>query len=273
MTDPSGAQRRSKTDTTAVPAADRLLEQLRQALYKMEHQAVRMETLHLQWSSYLILLSLFVLGISLYQLYVNGRHCYNDIQLWNARPTAPFTVQHATALGMILRYSVLYGMSTYMMLLLALFLQKKLVLQPHATDNTPPPLFRHAYYRFAQSSLGPILFLYCYKNMAGNNVPGRTSYEILPCIPQSWRTWISPQEEGATPFLTWTEKQPFPVTVLFFVIGSVSVYFMQQQRKQMTSSKNTILTLQAELLQKRKKAQGDGANNNALATEAKDKSA
>jgi hypothetical protein len=195
------------------------------------------------------------LGISIYQLYLSGAQCYSDIQYWNDIPTTPFVVRQTTAIGMIVRYSVLYIMSTMMIVLLALFLQKKLVLQNSNAGETLP-LFRHAYYRLAQSCLGPILFLYYFKNMPGNDTKGEggSSYEILPCIPSSWLGLI--EQDAHAAFVTTLAQQQFPVVVVFFIIASLSIYFMQQQRKQMLHSRNSILTLQTELQKKKENTAG-----------------
>jgi hypothetical protein len=250
----TSSPRRSKTEAEASGAptnsnAERLLEQLRNALLKLEHSAVRMDTLHWQWNNYLILLSLFVLGISLYQLYISGSQCYSDVQFWNGNPTSPLVVRPTTAVGMILRYSMLYIISILMIVLLALFLQKKLVLH-NSNAGEMLPLFRHAYFRFAQSCLGPILFLYYNKCMSGKDTKGSSSYDILPCIPKSWLALIEKDGNAHPAFVTMSSPQQFPVVVIFFIIASLSIYFMQQQRKQMTHNKNAILTLQTELQQR-----------------------
>jgi hypothetical protein len=204
-----------------------------------------------------MLLSCFVLGITIYQLYISGDQCYSDIQLWNVNHfkdaiNRPFVVRPAPAIGMIIRYSVIYIISICMIVLLTFFLQAKLLFVTHEPSLLPTTtsVFHHPIFRMTQSCFIPIIVLYYYKNVALRSVV--TKYDIMSCIPKSWLTMKGGEQHDTELYITTSSgvQQQFPVVLIFFVVATISVYFMQQQRKQLLQSRNAIVTLQMKLQQK-----------------------
>jgi hypothetical protein len=113
---------------------------------------------------------------------------------------------------LLLKHSARHILSTGMSITLTLFLK--------TSSPAAPSVFRQPYFRVTQYCTGPIMVLYAAQ-----------SYEPS-CIPV-------PKEEVNAP--------TFPVVVVFFVIATVSVALMQQQRKQMRTSQDAVRSLQKEL--------------------------
>ena len=208
---------------------DRLSEQLNDVTAQVVHNIMKMDLLHQQWMNYLFVLSFVVVLISIYQIYsnfnpnhinivddVDGRN-HQLLLLIRSLPTPLQALLH-------IDYSIItHIISTCMSTLLFLFIkevQQKLYDQ-QPLSNSWVQIFRHFYFRMAQFCILPTMIFYYYHTK--NNQQSRPTSSV---------------------------SQQFPIVIIYFVIATSCMWFMQHQSHRMYHSYSSIVRLRGELMQK-----------------------
>ena len=241
----------TNTDTgTTTSNFERLSVQLNDATVQLRYNIMTMDKLHQQWMNYLLVLSLIVVLISTYQIYSNfdsnfsnidkkihGYHDHHQFMLFVRKLPKPIqTLLH-------IDYSIItYILSTCMSIFLLIFMidVKQRLQQQQPLLDSMTAIFRHFYFRMTQFCFLPTMISYYYYSK--NNLPS------ISTTSSSSSSSILPQQ--------------FPIVIVYFVIATVSVWFMQHQAERMYRSHHALVRLKLELTQKEHEQQQKQCDNN-----------
>ena len=249
--------RRGKTDAAAAAApatkkssSSSLSAQLDRATETLHKNAAQIARLHGQWRSYLTLLSYLVVLLSFHQFQSISSACLYDIKAWNQHHDGaaaaneqpaddPRIVSGAQAVTLVLRDAAAVVLGIVMASLLCAWLQK-------ATGEATADL-THPLYRTAQSCVLPVLGILYYQTF---HKPTNTCLEDLLLRDDDEQQPTLP-EGLELPSATTKPKSAagFPVVLVFHVIVTACVWFMNKQRTKLLQSELAVQELRDELQQ------------------------
>lgn len=219
---------------------DRLSEQLNDVMVQVLHNIMKMDLLHQQWMNYLFVLSFIVVIISIYQIYsnFNTNQSYIDITDSRNHQLLLFIRKLPKPIQVLLHidYSIItHIISTCMSTLLFLFIMdvKQKLQDQQPLSNSFTKIFRHFYFRMTQFCFLPTLLSYYYYYYHIKN-------KKHPSIPTS-------SSSSSSSSIT---HQQFPIVIIYFVIATGCIWFMQHQSHRMYRSYYSIIRLRSELMQK-----------------------
>lgn len=237
-----GKSKNTTDSNTGTSSIEHLSDQLNDVTVQVLHNIMKMDSLHEQWINYLFVLSFVVILLSFYQIYsivFNTNH--NDIGDTgnHSAPSSMFIQKLPKPLHILLEIDssiITYVISTCMSLFLFLFITvvKRRLQEQQPLTNSLTGIFRNFYFRMTQLCSLPTMILY---------------YNQLKKLDQS----TIPSASASS-----VQHHQFPVVIIYFVVVSICIWFMQYQSIRMHRSYNAIVRLRSEFMQKQQHSGNGG---------------
>jgi hypothetical protein len=232
---------KNTTESNAGTSIEHLSDQLNDVTVQVLHNIMKMDSLHEQWINYLFVLSNVVILLSFYQIYSIFATNHNDIghTFNHSAPSSMFIQKLPKPLHIFLQIDssiITYIISTFMSLFLFLFITvvKRRLQEQQPLTNSLTGIFRHFYFRMTQLCSLPTMILY---------------YNQLKKLDQS----TIPSASASS-----VQHHQFPVVIIYFVVVSICIWFMQYQSIRMHRSYNAIVRLRSEFMQKQQHSSNGG---------------
>lgn len=217
---------------------DTLKEQLDRALVAIisnQEQTTRIQT---SWRTHLHLLSMIVLLILITQLQEPASSCMKEIKVWNEMMLLrKGDDEHVIGFFRAVGYAASDSMMEIMSIMCGLSIVW-LLNQPAGKND-----FSTLHFRVSCFFIPFIVLAYYHNRSLGclDQVDGPLSPKALD------------EKDPAEDQIDDRQRRTFPVVLLFHLIMSLSLFFMQSQRKQLESSVEKIQQLKKDLLEAKKK--------------------
>jgi len=225
---PSSNARRGKKDTASSSTTTTTIQgQLDRAAETLEQNAFQMARLHGQWRTYLTTLSYLVVLLSFHQFQSISSTCLMDIKAVNRDVLSEEqAIPGARAIALVIKDAAAVVLGIAMATLLCMWLRSE------KAD------FSNAFYMTAQSFILPILGILYYNF---------NSKQTSSCLEEMIRDNGSVFSGVELPSATDPSKSGWPVVLVFHVIVTLSVWFMNKQQRSLRKSELAVQMLRDDL--------------------------
>ncbi len=232
---------KNTTDTNTGTSIEHLSDQLNDVTVQVLHNIMKIDSLHEQWINYLLVLSFIVIILSFYQIYsvFNSNLNYIIDTDNHSSQISMFIQKLPKPLHVLLQIDssiITYVISTCMSLFLFLFITdvKRRLQEQQPLTNSLTGIFRSFCFRMTQLCSLPTMLLYYNqsKNRDQSTIPSSSASSV--------------------------QHHPFPVVIIYFVVVTICIWFMQYQSLRMHRSYNAIVRLRSEFMQKQQHISSDG---------------
>jgi general stress protein CsbA len=222
----------------ATSKEDSLKEQVDRALAAILANQDQTSRIHASWRTQLHLVSMVILFIVLTQVQEPASTCMKEIKDWNEIISLSNEGgEHVIGILRAVRYAVSDSMMEILSIMCGLALVRLLSRPPTKDD------FATVHFRVSCFFIPFIISSYYYNRSLG------CLYGVdNPLSPKSLD-----EKDPTEVRIDERPRRTFPIILLFHLIGSLSLFFMQSQRKQLEASVEKIQQLKKDLLQPKKK--------------------
>lgn len=274
----NGGNTTATTTTTASNGNNNSMDiQLQAAQQKVIHNQANTSALHSQWKSHLCRLSYLVILLSLHQWHKPMSKCLYDVKTYNKSITPLDDQEHLTitylqAIWFMCQDTVCELLSICMAILLSIFLKQQynqseimLINTKDSTQINNKSFFSNPLYMITTTIFVPIINIYFHQQSkrGNNNDVESTSHhhsclEFSSIVRDDHTFWQQLQqadgEDGSTASTTRNGGGGgFPVVLVFHVIATACLWFMNMQQSQQQRNLQLLEKLKQEYAKVTKK--------------------
>lgn len=231
------AKRGKKDDAGELGTTETLESELERAETAIRNNQFQVNAIHKQWKTYLQRLSYMVLLIAFHQMQSPSTACLKDVKSFNLVAPEPITGKEVILL--VLSDSMVHLLAIVMAASLSFFLlhQQESSASPakqQEKQQQKQMLFSNPRYMLSNACIPPLLALYFGSQKAGK-------YSSCLDMDLLEQAQVEPVER----------QRSLPVVLIFHVIVTFCLWFMDMQQDQILTNIQKVDTLRRELLQAR----------------------